>query len=73
MNLLQTYQAEQAMYDTNQTIARRLGERRQLMEARAGRTASPSRDTLFQRALRFRTVARLLRGPRLSVVGRLEN
>ncbi len=72
MNLLQTYQAEQAMHDTHASIIRELRERQDRMQALARFTGVRPRFQFVRRIKSIVFVARFMRIPRLNAASRLE-
>ena len=70
MNLLQTYQAEQAMQHTHANIARELRQRRQLMLALAPRSNARPRFHLVRWLTNLAFVARFMRISRYGAIGR---
>ncbi len=70
MNLLQTYQAEQAIQHTHANIARELHERQQLMLALAPRSNARPRFHLVHWLTNLAFVARFMRISRYGAIGR---
>lgn len=73
MNLLQTYEAEQAMRHTHSAIARELKERQRLMQAlaRCSHVRSRHQPRGWLAVVAF--VARFMHISRYGAVGRLEH